>query len=257
MDRDYFYSNETCSHEGEQSYRAMVLSHFFFEIGTIVISLVLSIAFFSRGVIAEFRKWKQNQKFKGKRKYLEMARHTKSVFLLKQLACLVISLSISSGYLLFTRFFCGKFAMVLSGAIMDSLLGLLSVLAFLTLKQPTCEQFESQRSKFSLRNSVANPQIKFLTHNFRPKKEFKPKDDGGIYVGDDGDDCSEYDEYELGEMNLCDIQIASASVATRSLRSMDDSSNPNKSFSLPSKHSRHLEMGDFEECSAQEESLHL
>lgn len=132
---------------------------------------------------------------------------------------------------------------------MDPLFGLLSVLAFFKLKQPTCEQFESERSKFSLKNSVANQQIKFVTNGFRPKKEVKLKDDGGIYVGDDSDDCDDdYDDFELNDMNL-----TSTSVATRSLRSIDDSNNP-KSFTLPSRH-RYLDSGEYDICDVKEEPL--
>lgn len=249
MDRDFFNSDNTCSQDGEITYNTYMLSYFFFERFITVISLILSILFISRGCIAEVRKRKQNENFQGKRRYLEIARHTKSIFLLKQLGCLVLALFVSFGYLLFTRVLKGCFALVLSGAMMDPLFGLLSVLAFFKLKQPTCEQFESERSKFSLRNSVANQQIKFVTNGFCPKKEVKLKDDGGIYVGDDSDDCDDdYDDFELNDMNL-----TSTSVATRSLRSIDDSNNP-KSFTLPSRH-RYLDSGEYDICDVKEEPL--
>ena len=135
---------------------------------------------------------------------------------------------------------------------MDTLFGLFTVLAFFKLKQPTCEQYESERTKFSLRNSVAHQQLKAITNNFRPKKQFMPKDDGGIYVGDEGDDCDEdYDEFEL-----CDMNLTATSVATRSIKSVKsyDDNSDHKLFPLKY---QHINRCEYDECEVNAEPQQL
>ena len=129
----------------------------------------------------------------------------------------VAALIVSFGFYHCARFYTGRgsFVITLIATISNTLFGLVVVLIFLYVKLSTNDSFDT--SLFSLRRSVRSKEsFNLVTGGYKPKRTFIPKDDGGIYMGDEDDSNSinsfEVEEYDVSDYNMTFVTTRSVDI---------------------------------------------
>ena len=212
------------------TYELHTLSFSLLEHGIPILSYIVTIILFVITLIAELQKRRSKIHYRGKRKYIESARKQKSLFILKQSGVLGLCLICSFGLVTISRLTCCSFMLILPSILLNTFFGSVAVIIYLYFKLPRNEIVESQRTTFSLRNSVLNKNVlPSLTHGYSPTVTQRPIDDGkfgGIYLGDDDDDSDDSDEYEFDVFEISDnINKTTTTTNDDATRSVDTSNH--------------------------------